>query len=159
MTREKLGILIGLNEGRGLAEYVLKSLTAVGPFFNHRPQVGETVTCCETGKPFVIARSGCSFNYATDHLGFVFSDEGVHIREMREVEARHPLGAYLSGDGKSITGWKGNKLLVVLYATKGNRGRMTYVRAVDHNGFEWYGRGLGAGWCITMRPAKVKLKD
>jgi hypothetical protein len=43
--------------------------------------LGDVLTCAETGKQFVAAPDGCSRNYATGRDGSILSDEGVHIRQ------------------------------------------------------------------------------
>lgn len=126
------------------------------------PQVGQTVTCAETGKTFVIETDGFTFNYATDGEGHIFSDEGVDIRERRALLDRSlPFTAYLSSDGRHLTGWKGNVLgAVVDWAPcKLTRTSFTHgksyrsVRVRDVHGAMWYGRG-SPGVCITLRPCK-----
>jgi hypothetical protein len=118
---------------------------------------GDVLTCQETGKTFIAARVGCTTNYARDGQGNVFSDAGVDIRERKEI-AKH-VGAftcYLSGDGRSVTGWKGNKLGTVDQISFGGGfgGRMAHVRVTDVYGGLWYGKGAGKGMVITLRPCK-----
>lgn len=123
------------------------------------PALGSTVICAVTGKSFVIARDGCSFNYATRHSdGAIISDEGVDIAERRELLDRtKPFSCYLSSDGKTVGGWKGNRLGDVLAIRSVNSGRhftdlnSVIVRDV-HGGF-WWGRGQ-RGMHITLRPRK-----
>jgi hypothetical protein len=45
------------------------------------PNIGDTITCTETGKTFVVAKDCCSYNYALGVNGEFFSDEGVDIAE------------------------------------------------------------------------------
>jgi hypothetical protein len=112
--------------------------------------VGDTLVCAETGKTFIAAVDGCSFNYARNREGQVFSDEGVHVRECRELLDRsRPFYAYISGNGKHITGWKGNVLGTVTKETRGKK--LTSIRATDVHGGAWNGRGEGRGMCITLR--------
>jgi hypothetical protein len=119
-------------------------------------EIGQTLVCAETGKTFVAARDGVTSNYATDRDGNVYSDEGVNIRELREVaERKGPIFAYLSGDKAQITGWKGNKLMRVTSAGRtggGFGGTQWHVRAVDNQGREWYGRNGGPSMYIRMKP-------
>lgn len=121
-------------------------------------KVGEMATCAETGKKFIIERIGSTFNYAKDSAGNILSDEGVDIREKRELLDRtKPFGGYVSSSGKAITGWKGNKLMTIdsIYAIDSGFGRnQWYVSATDIHGQHWYGRNGGHGMCITMRPKK-----
>lgn len=126
------------------------------------PNIGDTVTCAETGRAFVVARDGCSVNYATTPAGEILSDIGVDIRERRELLDRSkPFAGYLSSDGKRFTGWKGNILGTVTRSTLCRLSRWSsvhgkYIRAVqvrDVHGGMWHGRG-SEGICITLRPLK-----
>ena len=127
--------------------------------------VGKKIICAETGKCFTGAIVGISTNYAYDNNGNYFSDEGVYIREKRELLDRtKPFFAYISYDGKTITGWKGNVLMNVTYSTPCKLSRMSFTHsnktyrsivARDIHGGLWYGRG-SAGVCITLRPYKGK---
>ena len=126
------------------------------------PNIGDTVKCAETGRAFVVACDGCSVNYATSQSGEILSDEGVDIRERRELLDRSkPFTGYLSSDGKRFTGWKGNTLGIVTRSTLVRLTRLSYlhgkyIRAVqvrDVHGSLWYGRG-SEGICITLRPLK-----
>lgn len=119
---------------------------------------GNVLTCAETGKQFIAARDGITTNYARDNAGNVYSDEGVDIRERRELLDRSkPFFAYVSCDGKVITGWKGNVLMHVTGSYTGRVGfcrNGLYVWATDVHGGKWYGRNAGRGMCITMRALK-----
>lgn len=126
------------------------------------PEIGQTVICAETGKRFIVAAEGISFNYATNDTGEVVSNKGVDIREKRELLDRsRPFTAYLSSDGKQLTGWKGNVLgrvvsssTVRLAQWSAFHGRtMQAVRVRDCHGGLWYGRG-NAGMAINIRPMK-----
>ena len=126
------------------------------------PQVGQTVTCAETGKVFSVKADGFTFNYATDREGRVFSDEGVDIRERRALLDRSlPFTAYLSSEGRHLTGWKGNVLGTVVESIPCRLSRFSFthgkeyraVRVRDVHGAMWYGRG-SPGVCITLRPCK-----
>lgn len=127
--------------------------------------VGDTLTCAETGKTFVAARDGCSMNYARSRDGAVISDEGVDIREKRALLDRsQPFNCYISSDGKHATGWKGNVLGTVISATRTALpfGRTfsdwhgkdyTAYQVRDVHGGIWHGKG-SPGVCITLRAAK-----
>jgi hypothetical protein len=129
--------------------------------------VGKVLVCHATGKTFIGERDGITTNYARDNAGNFYSDEGVNLKELDEIKDRsQPFTAYLSGDAKHITGWKGNKLMRVLHAYQSDagfggwhkNGGQWIVRAIDGQGFEWYGRNSGKGAYITLRPAKHKTK-
>jgi hypothetical protein len=123
-------------------------------------KVGDALTCAVTGARFIAARAGCSFNYAIDAQGRPVSDEGVDISERRELLDRTgPFGCYLSGDGRHVTGWKGNVLGTVTRSSASRSGwhgtSITAVTVIDVHGGAWHGRGAGRGMCITLRPLKV----
>ena len=125
--------------------------------------MGETLNCSVTGKPFIAARDGFTFNYAWGVDGNIISDEGVRQLDTEQIrDHSKPVGAYLSGDGKHITGWKGNTLATVTQRSTSRTGwhgsRITHIRAVDQFGGLWYGKGAGNGMYITIRPMKGKAK-
>jgi hypothetical protein len=122
-------------------------------------KVGDTLTCAETGKQFVVKSTGISFNYAYDSQDRIFSDEGVDIREKREMLDRtKPFGCYLSSGGQYVTGWKGNILGVVTRSSTSRTGfynsSLTHIRVRDVHGNHWHGKGAGPGMYITLHPAK-----
>ena len=127
-----------------------------------RPEPGETVTCHETGKEFVVAQEGITFNYATDSDGNILSDEGVDIREKRALLDRtRPFSCYLDSEGNHVTGWKGNVLGDVISSSTVRLTRTSYihgksmlsVKVKDVHGGLWYGRG-SPSIAITLRPYK-----
>ena len=127
----------------------------------NRPTInmGDALTCSETGKRFNAARDGCSVNYAISSDGKILSDEGVDLHERRELLDRsRPFGCYLSGDGRHVTGWKGNILGQVTRESSSrtgwNRSTITHVRVIDCHGMPWHGKGAGRGMCITLRACK-----
>lgn len=120
--------------------------------------IGDTLTCAETGARFVAASDGFTFNYATNAQGEVFSDAGVDARERRAMLDRsRPFACYVSSDGHSVTGWKGNILGAIVASTKtraGFGGDMLEVTVRDVHGSYWHGRGAGRGMYITLRASK-----
>lgn len=125
-------------------------------------KVGDTLTCNETGRAFAVTSDGFTFNYARDRQGYVFSDEGVDLREKREMLDRtQPFTCYLSGDGKHVTGWKGNILGTVLTESTSRNGwhgsKVTHVNVRDVHGNLWHGKGAGRGICLTLRARKTQL--
>lgn len=123
---------------------------------------GDIVICAETGKKFTIERQGCTYNYAMDNEGNIFSDEGVDIIERRELlDHTRPFSGYLSSDGRNFTGWKGNFLGAVVDWKLCKLARLSYthgrdyrsVRVRDVHGGMWFGRG-SPGVYIKLRPAK-----
>lgn len=122
-------------------------------------EIGDVLTCAVTGAQFVAARDGISFNFARDSAGRPVSDAGVDLAERRELLDRSkPFDCYLSSDGRSVTGWKGNVLGTVTRSSKARTGwHGTWIVAVsvtDVHGGHWHGRGRGPGMCITLRPSK-----
>lgn len=123
---------------------------------------GERIRCAETGEVFTAARDGMTTNYARDSHGRLLSDRGVDIRERRAlVERAGPVLAYISGDGRHVTGWKGNVLGDVVHSHRIGCGRRSYIhggtlraiRVRDVHGGHWYGCG-SPGIAVTLRPCK-----
>ena len=125
--------------------------------------IGKVLICTETGKEFIGANEGISVNYATNDKGEIFSNEGVNIAELRELnDLTKPVFAYVSSNSKHITGWKGNILMNITWQTSCKLSRLSYThseksyksfKAKDANGNYWHGRS-SAGICITMRAYK-----
>jgi hypothetical protein len=125
--------------------------------------IGMKLICTETGKEFLGAFQGISTNYARNDKGEVFSDEGVSIREERELLDRtRSYFAYISSDGNYVTGWKGNILMTITQSWSCALSRTSFthsknsfksIRAIDVHGGRWFGRG-SAGICVSMRPCK-----
>jgi hypothetical protein len=123
-------------------------------------EMGQILTCCETGKQFAAACDGFTYNYARDREGNLYSDEGVDIREKREMLDRSkPFCCYLSSDGRTVGGWKGNILGRVTQSSESRTGwrgsRLTHVRVIDVHGNPWHGKGAGSGMCIRLHPSKA----
>ena len=130
---------------------------------HRKVEMGETLYCSVTGKPFVAAQDGLTFNYAWGADGNIISDEDVRQLDTEQIrDHSKPVGAYLSGDGKHITDWKGNTLATVTRHSTSRTGwygsRITHIQAVDQFGGLWYGKGAGNGMYITIRPMKGKAK-
>lgn len=131
-------------------------------------RIGDVLTCAETGKQFFAARDGISVNYARDAEGNIYSDEGVDIRERREMLDRsRPFGCYVSSDGKHVTGWKGNVLGDIVRAKRialPFGWRCSFTRGTDYNAYTvrdvhgayWHGKG-SPGVCINLHPSKSKV--
>ena len=121
--------------------------------------IGQILTCHETGKQFAAASDGFTFNYARDRAGNIYSDEGVDIREKRDMLDRSkPFFCYVSSDGNRVTGWKGNTLGRVTWSSSSRTGWcrswITHVRVTDVHGNKWHGKGSGAGMFIRLHPSK-----
>jgi len=118
-------------------------------------EIGQILTCTETGKQFAAASDGFTYNYARDREGNLFSDEGVDIREKRVLLDRSkPFCCYLSRDGQHVTGWKGNILGRVTWSSESRGSRLTHVRVTDVHGNPWHGKGAGSGMFIRLHPSK-----
>lgn len=124
--------------------------------------IGQTVTCAETGKQFIVANDRFTLNYALDNTGAIVSDEGVNIRERRALLDRSkPFVCYISSDGKHVTGWKCNVLgtiedYTICRLTRTSFAHGSHIRAIrvrDVHGRLWYGRG-SPGIVVTLRPCK-----
>lgn len=125
--------------------------------------LGETeLVCAATGKRFVAEREGITTNFARDDHGRVYSDEGVNVAErLALLDRSKPFVCYVSGDGRAVTGWKGNKLGDIVRTRTGRLARWSafhgsfihYYRVRDVHGGLWYGRG-SPGMVIALRPMK-----
>jgi hypothetical protein len=122
------------------------------------PEVGSTVICAETGKAFTVERQGISFNYGYDSENRIYSDEGILVRTKRQIKDHKALiNVYVSGDCKTVTSWKGEKLGRIVWSEvkrSGFAGRLLHINVADEFGGFWYGKGSGPGMCITLRPSK-----
>lgn len=125
-------------------------------------EIGQEVTCAETGKRFVIEAQGCSFNCARRPDGSFVSDEGVDKSQRRALLDRsRPFVCYMASDGKQVGGWKGNVLGQIISTNIVALTRWSYVhgstirsvRVRDVHGGLWYGRG-SPGVAITLRAYK-----
>jgi hypothetical protein len=126
---------------------------------NTHPRIGSRVTCAETGLPFVVAREGCSFNYATNAKGEILSLDGAYERDKRELLDRsRPYTCYLSSDGRHVTNWIGRILGDVMQETLSKNGfngsHIVSVRVRDIHGAWWHGRGSGRSMILNLRPMK-----
>ena len=128
----------------------------------YAPLIGQTLTCAETGKQFIATRDGCTFNFAMRNGDEIVSDEGVDISERRALlERDKPFYAYVSSDGRHVTGWKGNVLGTVTSSRTVRLTRCSYVHGatiqaihvVDVHGGHWHGRG-SPGISIKLRACK-----
>lgn len=124
--------------------------------------IGRILKCAETGNLFEVTTNGFTFNYATTTNGEYLSEAGVDIREKRELLDRSkPFTAYISSDGKHLTGWKGNILGTVTQTSRVNlavwsplHGKyITHYTIKDCHGGLWYGRG-SEGMVINIRAYK-----
>lgn len=126
--------------------------------------IGDALVCVETGKSFIAGSDGFSTNYARDAEGRIYSDKGVDIHERRQLLDRSkPFWAYISGDGKRLTGWKGNTLGTVIASWPIKLTRRSWVhgknyshfRIRDVHGAMWHGRG-SPGVAIRLRAMKAE---
>jgi len=120
-------------------------------------------THCACGAAFPIHEKGyCgSSGYAVLPDGRKICYACADKQQIEELQDRSkPFGAYVSGDGQTITSWTGGRLMDVTqswpctltrrsnwHSSKSYRS----FRARDVHGKLWYGRG-SAGVCITLRP-------
>jgi len=124
--------------------------------------IGDILTCHETGEQFVAALSGCTTNYAMDSEGRVYSDLGAFQADARALaERKGPFVGYVGARG-DLTTWKGQvlaqawhscacKLTRTSFMHSARSYRSYWFRAPD--GGLWYGRG-SVGLSIKVRPVK-----
>lgn len=83
-----------------------------------------------------------------------------HAMDVQQLLDRSkPFGAYLSGDGRTVTNWPGGALAQVYNLDSSRSGwhgsRIYRFRARDVHGNWWSGRGAGQGMYCTLRPMKA----
>jgi len=98
--------------------------------------------------------------YATERdTGRKVCEACAEDRERAAFAASERYGAYLSGDGCSITTWTGAQLARVTYEGTARTGfydsEITYLRAVSDDGRVWYGKNGGRGMCVTLRLSRT----
>lgn len=85
--------------------------------------------------------------------------------QQRDIDAMRKDGrimAYLSSDGKTITGWPGYKLATVISERETSAGgfarhtKITRVWARDTDGLLWHGRGPGRGMYIRLYRSRTQ---
>lgn len=119
----------------------------------------EIFVCADCGKKITIAREGCSFNYAIKQNGNKVCNDCALKEEIRHIENDEKVFAYLSGDCKRITDWKGNTLAKVTWSSEIMHNwarKLMCINATTNNGRKLYGRGSGGGIYIRLRPVKLK---
>lgn len=113
--------------------------------------------CHALGVEFTARRDGCSFNYATDRDGNIYSDAGVLAGIKADITARRPVALYVSG--REITGWKSSQRVGNLqhasvswhnWATQ-----LSHIVVRMFDGSLWYGKYSHLrGQLVTLRPYK-----
>lgn len=119
--------------------------------------VGDTFTCADCGEEITIVSEKCSYNYARKCSGEYICNTCARNEEIRHIENDEKVFAYLSGDGRNITDWKGNILATVTanWNIKNNfAGTITCIRAITNNGRKLYGKGPSEGMYVRLRPCK-----
>lgn len=98
-------------------------------------------------------------NHARTAAGKQICLQCADAREREALKSASVYGAYVSGDGKSLTTWPGGILASVTRETR-HRGAGFYrsdiwsYRAKAPDGSRWYGRGAGRGMFLTIRRVK-----
>ena len=114
------------------------------------------MSCAICNATFPTVTSFGGTGYATLVTGLRVCYPCAESMEREAFAKGNPYTCYLASDGKSVTTWTGGELAKVTTERTiraGFGGRMTYVRAKDATGHEWYGRNAGRGMCLTLRRA------
>lgn len=89
--------------------------------------------------------------------GRIISTPNDPVRDLITDPAARTVTAYLSGDGKAITDWHGERLMRVTSSRDWRTGmhgaRVYAISATAPDGSRWYGRNSGPGMVITLRRA------
>ena len=122
--------------------------------------VGKTVlTCHKTSKQFIAKQDGCTYNYAKDSKGNIYSDEGVYLSLKDEVLTQSKIGAYAILESKTIQGWKNEhilgKIICHYVANSGFCGKMDFIEVRMFDGSLWKGKFKSSSMqCVTLRKCK-----
>lgn len=122
--------------------------------------LGETIlTCHKTGKQFTAQQDGCSYNYAKDSKGNIYSDEGVYLSLKDEVLTQNKIGAYADLDKRIVQGWKSEhvlgKIICHYVANSGFCGKMDFIEVRMFDGSLWKGKFKSASMqCVTLKKCK-----
>ena len=124
------------------------------------PVPGDTLDCGHRLTHPLPDRAGTG--YGRDWRGRTACYPCCHQTELFHMERDKRISAYLSMDGRHITGWPGFVLAFVRRETTGSAGgfardtTVTRVWAQDAAGNWWHGRGPGRGMYINLRWSKDK---
>lgn len=113
--------------------------------------------CHALGVEFIAKRDGCSFNYARDRDGNIYSDAGVLAGIKADIQARKPLTLYVVG--RVVQGWKDTHRVGSLswsHVTRHNWAvQISHVVVTMFDGSRWYGKYSHLrGEAVTLRPYK-----
>lgn len=120
---------------------------------NITPTLAPILDCGHTESPHSVITRG----YGTDRQGRKHCYACCHARDLAAMQETGKLDAYLSSDGRQITGWPGFAPLLSItreWVTSAGgfaaRTPITRVWAVDENGARWHGRGPGRGMYMRL---------
>lgn len=121
--------------------------------------IGAVLLCQKTGKQFVGKREDFTTNYATDRIGYIYSDEGVFQSTREDIANEESISMYISGtsQGTPVTGWKGDIHGRVLYCqtwkryTRYRSFEMQQYKVRMFDGSIWTGRKSSDNDVITLR--------
>ena len=98
--------------------------------------------------------------YGTDKDGKRYCYDCCQARDIAYMQERGRIDAYLSSDGKTVTGWPGYRLAIVRREWKISAGGFASATTITHvwaraaDGSWWAGRGPGRG--MYMRLSRLK---
>lgn len=119
---------------------------------NITPTLAPILDCGHTASEHSTFTTG----YGTDANGKRHCYDCCQERDTAYMRERGRIDAYLSSDGKTVTGWPGYALLTVTREWITSAGGfaactpITRVWAADDAGTRWHGRGPGRGMYMRL---------
>lgn len=116
-------------------------------------------TLCDCGHA-PSAHGTCDTGYGYDTNGRTYCYDCCAERDIEYMRTHDKIGAYLSGDGRTVSNWPGRPLArVTREAVRMMRGfggshERTFVRAVAADGTRWYGSGPGRSMYLRLHKCK-----
>ena len=118
-----------------------------------------TITICDCGHP--AQPHGCAVGYSVGNDGKTSCYDCSNAAEIRAMQSADHFCGYLNSDCTKVTTWPGGELARVTWKVERSCGgfawrtKRLYFNAVDAQGGQWYGNGLGGGMFCRLHRAKV----
>lgn len=151
---------------------IFDGIETVGEFHSHRTQsqalralwehANKSCDCGHLPTPTDGPGTGYARLSGTDDRTICYEcADSMTLRDIADAKPGDRMTFYISSDGDSVTTWTGGKLMRVLkwgarhpWSNNNYDGPRHYVRAIDANGYRWYGTGAN-GMYATLRKSKA----
>jgi len=111
--------------------------------------------CEQCGKACVADGFAAGYAVTNDNRRICYGC--ANEREKADFAKSEAYFAYMSGDGKAVTTWTGERLATVTYSRRhrgGFGGEYFTLDATAPDGSRWYGRGAGPGMYCRLKRRK-----